>query len=103
MPLLPQTQQKKQQILIYILILVVVVTSLVLYFGFFRAPILQTEEQPGFLGGVPVEVTKIGAVVERIKSLIQVLDDPLFKSLKVHGDLPVKPDKTGRSNPFISY
>lgn len=103
MPLLPQTQQKRQQILIYILAVVVVATALVLYIGFFRAPALPSAEAPGFVGGVPIEVTRIGAVIERIQTLVKILDEPTFKSLKVHGDLPVKPDKTGRVNPFIPY
>lgn len=101
MPLLPQTTQKRQQLLIYALVVVIVATAVVLYFGFFRAPALP-EEVTG-LAGVPTEVVKISAVVERIRSLIKVLDDPSFKGLKVHGDLPVKADRTGRSNPFIPY
>lgn len=101
MPLLPQTTQKRQQLLIYTLVVVIVATAAVLYLGFFRAPALP-EEGAG-VAGIPAEVVKIGAVVERIRSLILVLDDPSFKNLKVHGDLPVKPDRTGRLNPFMPY
>ncbi len=101
MPLLPQTTQKRQQLLIYMLVVVIVATAVVLYFGFFSAPTLP-EEGAG-VAGISADVVKIGAVVERIRTLILVLDDPSFKNLKVHGDLPVKPDRTGRLNPFMPY
>ena len=60
---------------------------------------LQKSSKPEeFISG-----TMIPSSEQKIKDIqlnLDVLNNPLFKDLKIHGLLPVIPGETGKSNPF---
>jgi len=60
---------------------------------------LTTPVIPGASPLTPIEVK----VVQLSRFSFDVFDNPLYKSLKSYGALPVVADSLGRVNPFIPY
>ncbi len=88
-------QKKRQKALITVLIVVVVIAIVVWYLG------LQGEVPTE--GEMPVGVSPAEEMLKEIRLDFSIFDDPLFKSLKSHGILPVTAGETGRENPFKPY
>ena len=86
-------KEKQRQTILIIILIVIIIGAVVWYF------MLQKSSKPEeFMSG-----TIIPSSEQKIKDIqlnLDVLDNPLFKDLKVHGLLPVTSGETGKSNPF---
>ncbi len=91
----PAEQKKRQKTLIIILIVVVIIAIIVWYLGLQEGPSIKVPAESG--------VSPAEEILKEIKLDFSVFDDPLFKSLKSHGALPITVGETGRENPFSSY
>jgi len=93
-------QKKRQQILIIVLVATIIITGVSWY--------LSNQEK---LTGTKVVsdqegLTGFSITEERLAEIkldFSIFNDPLFKSLKSHGLLPVTVDEVGRENPFEAY
>lgn len=88
----PLEQKKHQKILLMVLVVVIAITVFYLYLNYQKGPVVEEPVLP---------IT--GEGLKDIKLDLSVLDDPLFKSLKSHGVLPVTAEETGLENPFQPY
>lgn len=91
----PVEQKKRQKTLVIILIAVVIIAIIVWYLGLQGGSSIE--------GEAPLGVSPAEEMLKEIKLDFSVFDDPLFKSLKSHGILPVTAGETGRENPFGSF
>lgn len=97
----PLEEKKRQKILLMALVIVVAITVFYLYSNYQKRPVVE-ESIPAT--GEPIAgLSVIGEGLKDIKLDLSVLDDPLFKSLKSHGVLPVTAGETGLENPFLPY
>ena len=86
-------QRKRQKKLLIILGAIVLVAAVILYWGFFSEPkVTVSPEEAGPAVKIP-----------GIKLDLSVLENSWLKEAKSYGDLPVKAEVTGRTNPFIPY
>lgn len=93
-------QKKRQKILIGALIIVIILTIFFWYLNYQKEP---SYEEFGPTQGGATLISDFEQRFKEIKLDLSILDDPLFKSLKSHGALPVAAGETGRGNPFVSY
>lgn len=90
----PLEHKKQQKILLAALAVVIVITAFVWYSNSQKKVVIE----PG-----PATQPLMEVGVKNIKLDLDVLDDPVFKSLKSHGALPVTVEEAGRDNPFSPY
>ena len=103
-------EEKKQKILIVILVVSVLAAAVVFVWNFSDSKTVSMpaetisetidesfpylNEENGSLPSEELVSTELD---------LKVLESMQFKDLRSHGDLPVKADQTGRSNPFLPY
>ncbi len=93
-------QKKRQKVLIIILIIAVIVTGITWYLNRPKTS-PATKLISGEKGSSGFSITE--ERLAEIKLDFSIFEDPLFKSLKSHGLLPVTVDQAGRENPFEAY
>lgn len=86
-------KEKQRQTILIIILIVIIIGAVIWYF------MLQKSSKPEeFISGPMIPPNE-----QRIKNIqlnLDVLNNPLFKDLKIHGLLPVNSGETGKSNPF---
>lgn len=100
-PLLSR-QKNKQTKMLYLLILIVVVAAAI-YFLFTKAPSIISA--PVVMAPSETELASYN-LAEGLKTAnldLSLINDSKFKSLLLHGDLPVVVGQRGRDNPFAQF
>ena len=96
--------QKKQFFLLAVLVIFLTATLLLLYKNFWSTKSINFFSQQGFIFkeplGTPLEEGMFVPLSELTEQLFQ---EAKFKTLELHGKLPVEAGKTGRSNPFMPF
>lgn len=94
-----KNSENRQKLLIGIFVVVILVTILILYSFYFRQQTIPIT-QPETPGGVPSAI-----MTPSQKLNVEVLENPIFQSLKKFGKYPVEVNKeeVGRDNPFSPF
>jgi len=92
---------KRQKILVIILISVILITVLILLWNYWPSSTTYMPESEEVFDEMLDEEMLNTEFNEELDS--SVLKDSRLDELKSHGQLPVEPGQTGRSNPFEQF
>lgn len=95
-----KNQENRQKLLIGVFVLVILITVLILYSSYFKQQIIPIESPDTSTAGIPAVAMTPGQ-----KLNLDVLDNPIFQSLRKFGTYPVeiKKEEVGRDNPFSPF
>lgn len=82
-----------------IYLILVVIFGLVVGYMLYSSAILPVAEESSGVAVKPVD-TEYMAKLEALKLDFGIFDNIVFKELKIFGEIPVVPGKTGKADPF---
>lgn len=97
----PQAPKEKSYLPYLVAIVVIVVLGSGYYFFFYKGIGLSLQK-PILEAAAPLNDLEM-KVIKLQKFPFEVIDSPLYKSLKSYGAVPVVADSLGRLNPFVPY